>query len=246
MKVVAIQPRVALGEVERNLAHLEDLIGQAAREHAPQAIFLPESMTTPNLYHRSMRTVARDRRRRRRCRCCGARRASTTASSAAASSPCAAPTRAARTRSSSPTARSTCTTRTSPRSGRTTTTPAGEDDGVVRDLARPDRPRQRLRVGPHAHGGSACSAACGCWPAGCTSPRSRPGRLTKPWFWDRDHEALLQYARETPAAMARILGVPAVHPSHVGDVRDGDAARARRRVADDLRRRDARSATPTA
>ena len=43
MKVVAIQPRVALGEVERNLAHLEDLIDQAAREHSPEAIFLPEA-----------------------------------------------------------------------------------------------------------------------------------------------------------------------------------------------------------
>jgi hypothetical protein len=40
--------------------------------------------------------------------------------------------------------------------------------------------------------------------------------LTKPWFWDRDHQALLQYARETPPRMARLLGVPAVHPSHVG------------------------------
>lgn len=58
-RVVAIQPRVALGEVEANLTHLEDLVRQAAREHLPDAIFLPESMTSPNLYHRRMRTVAR-------------------------------------------------------------------------------------------------------------------------------------------------------------------------------------------
>ena len=42
-------------------------------------------------------------------------------------------------------------------------------------------------------------------------------KATKPWFWDRDHFALVQYARETPPRMARLLGVPAVHPSHVGD-----------------------------
>ena len=59
MRVVAIQPDVAIGEVERNLAHLEDLIGLAAREHAPDAIFLPESMTTKNAYDRRMRHVAR-------------------------------------------------------------------------------------------------------------------------------------------------------------------------------------------
>ena len=59
MKVVAIQPDVAIGDVERNLAHLEDLIRQAAREHEPDAIFLPESMTSKNAYDRRMRTVAR-------------------------------------------------------------------------------------------------------------------------------------------------------------------------------------------
>ena len=59
MRVVAIQPDVPIGEVERSLDHLEDLIGQAAREHAPEAIFLPESMTTKNVYDRRMRHVAR-------------------------------------------------------------------------------------------------------------------------------------------------------------------------------------------
>lgn len=42
--------------------------------------------------------------------------------------------------------------------------------------------------------------------------------ITRPYFWTRDHSAMLQMARETPGRMARVLGVPAVHPSHVGDI----------------------------
>ena len=79
-------------------------------------------------------------------------------------------------------------------------------------------------------------------------------KATKPWFWDRDHFALVQYARETPPRMARLLGVPAVHPSHVGDfvmetmlVPGPRLAVAVRRRDRDLRRRRRRpaSASPT-
>ena len=42
-RVVAVQLEVKLGEVERNLAHIEDVVGQAAREHSPDMIFLPRS-----------------------------------------------------------------------------------------------------------------------------------------------------------------------------------------------------------
>jgi predicted amidohydrolase len=41
--------------------------------------------------------------------------------------------------------------------------------------------------------------------------------LTRRWFVERDQELLTQYGRELPARVARFLGVPAVHPSHVGD-----------------------------
>ena len=173
MKVVAIQPDVAIGEVERNLVHLEDLIGQAAREHAPEAIFLPESMTTTNVYDRRMRHVARPSTAPR-CRCSTAPRAITTASSAAASSRSAAPTRAAPTRVVEPDGRRSSTTRTSPRSGRTTTTRRARTTGSWRR-------RSARSASPTASSGAArarrrgCSAACSCWRAGCTSRRSRPG-----------------------------------------------------------------------
>ncbi len=43
-------------------------------------------------------------------------------------------------------------------------------------------------------------------------------KATKPFFWDREHQTMLQLARETPGRMARVVGAPAVHASHVGDV----------------------------
>ena len=58
---------------------------------------------------------------------------------------------------------------------------------------------------------------CRLLAGGMHFPSFPSWRVTKNWFWDRDHQALLQYARETPPRMARLLGVPAVHPVHVGD-----------------------------
>jgi hypothetical protein len=42
--------------------------------------------------------------------------------------------------------------------------------------------------------------------------------LTRPLFLGREHPKMIQWARETPPRMARVLGVPCVHPSHVGEV----------------------------
>ncbi len=41
-RVVAIQPAIRLGDVEANLARLEDLVDNACREHSPDIVFLPE------------------------------------------------------------------------------------------------------------------------------------------------------------------------------------------------------------
>lgn len=57
--VAAIQPRLEIGEVDRNLARIEDLIRQAHREHSPELIVAPEAMTSPTVYHPSLRAVAR-------------------------------------------------------------------------------------------------------------------------------------------------------------------------------------------
>jgi predicted amidohydrolase len=59
IRVAAIQPALALGEVEANLARVEDLIRDAHREHGPQVIVLPEGFTSPNTFHPKVRGVAR-------------------------------------------------------------------------------------------------------------------------------------------------------------------------------------------
>ena len=58
-RIAVIQLTVAIGEVDRNLRHVEDLVRQCAREHDPDLILLPESMTTQSVFHPAMRDVAR-------------------------------------------------------------------------------------------------------------------------------------------------------------------------------------------
>ena len=53
-RIAVVQPALALGEVERNLARMEDLIRDAHREHAPEVIVAPEGFTGPNVYARVM------------------------------------------------------------------------------------------------------------------------------------------------------------------------------------------------
>ena len=57
VKIAAIQPALRLGEMDWNLRRCEDLVRQAAREHSPDVIVLPEAMSSPNVYDPSMRAV---------------------------------------------------------------------------------------------------------------------------------------------------------------------------------------------
>lgn len=59
IRVAAVQPHLELGAVERNLAHVEELVRDAHRAHDPQVIVLPEAMTSPNVFHDALRGVAR-------------------------------------------------------------------------------------------------------------------------------------------------------------------------------------------
>jgi predicted amidohydrolase len=58
-RVAVVQPALALGEVERNLERMEDLIRDAHREHAPRVIVVPEGCTGPNVYARVLRGAPR-------------------------------------------------------------------------------------------------------------------------------------------------------------------------------------------
>jgi predicted amidohydrolase len=58
-RIAVVQPALALGEVERNLARVEDLIRDAHREHGPEVIVVPEGCTGPNVYARPLRDAPR-------------------------------------------------------------------------------------------------------------------------------------------------------------------------------------------
>jgi predicted amidohydrolase len=214
-RVVAVQPRLAIGAVEDNLRRLEDLVGQAAREHAPDMIFLPEAMTSPNAYDRRMRTVARPvdgaptqmlQRLAREHGCfVGGGFIAVRGRDTRGTYVLAEPDGALHLHD-----------KDQPSFWENNYYAGGSDDGLAQTSKGPiglangfewgrTRTAERLRGRAHLLAG------------GMHFPSFPTWRLTRPWFWDRDHQALLQYARETPPRMARLLGVPAVHPSHVGD-----------------------------
>jgi predicted amidohydrolase len=58
-RIAVIQPALELGAVEANLARVEDLIRDAHREHAPGIIVLPEGISSPNVYDPVIREVPR-------------------------------------------------------------------------------------------------------------------------------------------------------------------------------------------
>jgi predicted amidohydrolase len=58
-RIAVVQPALELGEVEQNLARVEDLIRDAHREHGAAVIVVPEGFTTPNVYARVLRGTAR-------------------------------------------------------------------------------------------------------------------------------------------------------------------------------------------
>ena len=172
-RLAAVQPALRLGEVEANLARIEDLIRDAHREHSPEVITVPESMTTPNVYSKVMRGVARPvdgqpfqllTRLARELDCVigggfVAARGGHTYGTYVLAEPDGAP---------------TSTTRTSRPPGSTTTTAAVTTTGVVdstalgRDSASPAAGSGRA-TGPR---GACAPAARGCSSAGCAGRRS--------------------------------------------------------------------------
>ena len=216
-RVVAVQLAVRLGEVERNLAHIEDVVGQAAREHEPDMIFLPESATTPNVNHRAMAGCVRPvdgaplatfRRLAREYGCIvGAGALSIRGRDARGTYFVCEPDGAVHLHD-----------KDQPTMWENATYAPGSDPGLMRlsggdvigcangfEWAR-SRTAARLRGRVRLVAGGMCFPSFPTWKA------------TRRYFWDREHATMLQLARETPGRMARVVGAPAVHPSHVGEV----------------------------
>jgi predicted amidohydrolase len=214
-RVVAIQPALRIGEVEWNLARVADLVTQAAHEHTPDVIMLPEASTSPNAYDKRMRDVARPvlgaplqtlRTLARDHNCIvGGGFISIRGSEARGSYALCEPDGGFHLHD-----------KDIPSFWENNYYTRGKDDGVCETALGPiglasgwewgrtqtiTRMQGRIRL----LGG------------GMHFPTYPTWALTRKWFIDRDEQLLMQYARELPSRMARFLGVPAVHPSHVGD-----------------------------
>jgi predicted amidohydrolase len=190
MRVVAIQPDVEIGAVERNLAHLEELIASAAREHAPDAIFLPESMTTKNVYDRRMRDVARPLegtplemlRRAAKAHDCvvGGGYIAIRGADARGTYAVVEPDGSAQFHD-----------KDQPSFWENNYYAAGHDDGVMATSLG------RIGIANGFEWGRTRTAArmrgrVGLLAGGLHFPSFPTWRATKPWFWDRDHFALVQ------------------------------------------------------
>jgi predicted amidohydrolase len=215
-RIVAVQPAVRRGEVAANLRHLADLVGQAAREHAPDMIFLPESANAPNVHHPDMRsvtepidgtTLATYRRLAREHGCIvGGGFLAVRGSDARGTYAVCEPGGAVHFHD-----------KDQPSMWENTYYAPGSDPGIADTAHGPvgvvngfewlrSRTAARLRRQVHVVAGGMCFPSFPQWAA------------TRRWFWDREHATMVELARETPGRMARVTGAPCVMPSHVGDV----------------------------
>ncbi len=216
--VAAIQPQLAVGEVERNLRRVEDLVRQAHREHAPDVVLLPEGMTSPSAHGAVVRTVARPvagepfellRRLARELDCTiGGGFVAKRGADARGTYVIAEPDGGAHLHD-----------KDQPSMWENAYTTAGTDDGLFTTALGPigtamgfewnrSRTARRLRGRVRAVlGGS-------CW---WSYPDWLPVRS---WF-GRDHQYNVGVAREMAPRMARAVGAPVAIAQHVGEVRSG-------------------------
>ncbi|MEA2172183.1 MAG: N-carbamoylputrescine amidase [Solirubrobacteraceae bacterium] len=57
-RLAVVQPALELGAVAKNLARIEDLVRDAHREHSPDVIMVPEACTSPNVYAKVLLNTA--------------------------------------------------------------------------------------------------------------------------------------------------------------------------------------------
>jgi predicted amidohydrolase len=215
-RIAVIQLAVELGEVERNLRHIEDIVGQAAREHHPDIILLPESMTTPNVYAPEMRSVARPvdgepyqllRRLAREYGCMvgggfiAVRGGDTKGTYVLAE----------------PNGATSLHDKDEPSDWENNYYIGGTDDGIcptsLGDVGLANgyewmrsRTARRLRGNIRLMLGGSCFPSFPSW------------RLTRGWFVSRENFYVAQGCREMASRMARAVGTAAAVASHVGEV----------------------------
>jgi predicted amidohydrolase len=220
-RIAVVQPALALGEVERNLERIEDLIRDAHSEHSAEVIVVPEACTTPNVFAKVLKGTPRP----------------------VDGQPFQLLTRLARELD--------CVIGggfVAVRGKHTFGTfVLAEPDGAVHlhDKDIPTAWEQHFYLGGDDAGVTQCGAlgcAVGlmsgwewarhrtsarvrragvrvvlggmCWPS---MPLNWPGPLR--WLAEREHRIWREQCRALPAQVARLTGVPVAHASHVGSIR---------------------------
>lgn len=215
-RVVAVQLAVKVGDVASNLRHIEDIVGQAIREHSPDMVFLPESANHPNIHGRVMRHVVepihgptlatyRALAQKHDVIIGGGYLAIRGGDARGTYAVC------------EPDGGISFHDKDQPSMWENNNYTPGRDLGIADTAAGPigvangfewlrSRTAARLRGRVKLVAGGMCFPSFPQWG------------VTKKWFWDREHATMVELARETPGRMARVVGVPCVHPSHVGDI----------------------------
>lgn len=219
-RIAVVQPALALGEVEANLARVEDLIRDAHREHAADVVIVPEAVTSPNVYSRKVPSVARPvdgqpfqliTRLARELDCVvGGGFLAVRGKHAYGTYVLAEPDGSVHLHD-----------KDIPTAWEQNYYLGGDDDGVVQsttlgatvglmsgwEWAR-NRTAGRVRAG-----GAQLVLGGMCWPS---FPTNWPGPLKL--VTTREHDLWCAQAKALPGQVARIAGVPVAHASHVGPV----------------------------
>ncbi len=217
VKIAAVQPALRLGAVEDNLIRLEDLIRDAVREHDPAIVTVPEAGSSPNVYSRAMRTVARPvdgapmQLYRRLARELGvvvgggflARRGSDVYGTYVLAEP---------------DGKSHLHDKDIPTMWENNYYTGGNDPGRTTVCGVPVGMAcgwEWARMGTAARLRGEVQLLLGgmCWPSYPSNWQGLAGRWAR-----REHQLQLQHARELPRQMARLIGAPVVMPSHVGAI----------------------------
>jgi predicted amidohydrolase len=219
-RLAVVQPALALGEVEANLARIEDLVRSAHREHSPDAILVPEGCSSPNVYAKVLETTPQPvdgrpfqllTRLARELDCVvGGGFLAVRGRHTYGTYVLAEPSGAVHLHDKDiPTAWEQNYYR------------GGDDDGVTRcdaldatvglmsgwEWAR-HRTSARVRAG-----GAQLVLGGMCWPS---FPTNWPGPLRA--LCRREHDLWLDQARALPGQVARLVGAPVAHASHVGPI----------------------------
>jgi predicted amidohydrolase len=219
-RVAAVQPALELAQVDANLRRIESLIRSAHAEHSPEAILVPEGCTSPNVFSKLLRDTPGP--------VDGA--AFQLLTSLARELDCVIGGGAVSIRGNhtygtyilaEPDGSAHLHDKDIPTAWEQNFYRGGDDDGVVECKALDatvglmsgwewarfcTAGRVRHRKARIVLGGM-------CWPS---FPKNWPGPLKT--FAQKEHELWRRQARDLPGQVARLVGAPVVHASHVGPI----------------------------